>query len=142
VQWRGDSKHEEIHIEIILELVLTTTGELLLQLVVEILFEFGFDSMGESLRRRRRAHPALALGGAALMGALVGLVTSLVWPTRLFQPGPLPGASLLISPLVTGLVMDRYGRWRKGKGSYLATFWGGALFAFGMALVRFVWVGI
>ena len=98
--------------------------------------------MGESLRRRRRAHPVVALVGAALMGGLLGLVTSLAWPARLFPSAPLPGASLLLSPLVTGLVMDRYGRWRKGKGSYLSTFWGGALFAFGMALVRFVWVGL
>ena len=35
--------------------------------------------------------------------------------------------------------MDRYGEWREGRGtsrSYIATFWGGALFAFGMALVH------
>jgi hypothetical protein len=39
--------------------------------------------------------------------------------------------------------MDRYGHWRESRGvepSYSATFWGGAVFAFGMALVRFVLV--
>jgi len=40
--------------------------------------------------------------------------------------------------------MDRYGQWREDRGqsrSYIDTFWGGALFAFTMALVRFVWAG-
>jgi hypothetical protein len=125
-----------------LELLLSGIWELILQIGAEALIELGLESMGESAQRRRRANPVFALVGAAVMGGLVGLVTSLVWPTRFFQPGPLPGASLLLSPLVTGLLMHQYGQWRKGKGSYLATFWGGALFAFGMALVRFVWVGL
>lgn len=116
--------------------------EIFLQITAESLVELGFESMGESLRRRRRAHPVIALVGAAMLGGIAGFVTSLVWPTRIFQPGPVPGASLLLSPLASGLIMDRYGRWRGEKASYLATFWGGALFAFGMALMRFVWVAL
>jgi hypothetical protein len=37
--------------------------------------------------------------------------------------------------------MDRWGEWRESRGterSFVATFWGGALFAFAMALVRFL----
>jgi len=116
--------------------------EFLLQIAVELLFELGLESAGESLRRRRRADPVIALLGATLLGGAAGLVTSLIWPTRFFEPGPLPGVSVFISPLVTGLTMHHYGRWRKGKGSYLATFWGGALFAFGMTSVRFIWVAM
>ena len=40
--------------------------------------------------------------------------------------------------------MDRYGRWRESRDaepSYTATFLGGALFAFGMALARFLLIG-
>ena len=50
---------------------------------------------------------------------------------------------LLEGLLQSGLVMQRYGQWREardGSQSFIATFWGGALFAFGMALVRFLWV--
>jgi len=39
--------------------------------------------------------------------------------------------------------MEQYGQWREengGERSFIATFWGGALFAFSMALVRFLWV--
>ncbi len=79
-----------------------------------------------------------------LLGGALGALTRMIWPTRIFQPGPVRGASLLLSPLVTGAIMDRYGEWVEARGgtrSFIATFWGGALFAFGMALVRFVWVG-
>ncbi|MCI0567198.1 MAG: hypothetical protein L0Z52_03285 [Acidobacteria bacterium] len=127
-----------------MELVLTMLWEIFLQIVAEVLIEFGFSSIGESLRQRSRAHPVVAGIGVALLGGLAGALTSLIWPTRIFPSGPLRGASLLLSPLITGVVMDRYGQWREGSGvarSYVATFWGGALFAFSMALVRFVWVG-
>lgn len=122
--------------------MLPAIWEILLQIVVEVLFELGFESIGESMRRRRRAHPVVALVGAVLFGGVAGLATSLLWPARIIKTAPVPGASLLLSPLLTGLVMDQYGRWRKDEGSYLATFWGGAFFAFGMALVRFLWVGL
>jgi hypothetical protein len=125
--------------------VFSVIWEVFLQIALEILAELGFASIRDSLRRRRRAHPVVALVGAVLFGGVAGLVTSLIWPTRFLRPGPLPGASLLLSPLVTGLVMYHLGRWRERRGaepSYLATFWGGALFAFAMALVRFTWVGM
>ena len=80
--------------------------------------------------------------GIVLMGGLCGLVTSVIWPTRFFEP-LLPGASLLVSPLLSGFVMEGVGRWKVRRGwsrSYLATYWGGALFAFAMASVRFLWV--
>lgn len=78
------------------------------------------------------------------MGGLMGALTLFIWPTRIVQPSPVRGVSLLLSPLVTGALMDRYGEWVEGRGgtrSYVATFWGGALFSFGMALVRFLWIG-
>ena len=43
--------------------------------------------------------------------------------------------------MVNGVVADALGDWRERRGrprSYLATFWGGALFAFGMAGARFL----
>ena len=83
--------------------------------------------------------------GIAVLGGLAGLITSFLLPARILEPGPVQGASLFLSPLIAGLLMDRYGQWREGRGlarSYVSTFWGGALFAFSMALVRFVLVGV
>ena len=117
--------------------------EFLLQIFAQILIEFGFGSMTDAARQRSRSHPALAIFGVLLLGGLVGVVTSLVLPTRIFPASPMRGASLLLSPLAAGAMMSAYGRWKERRGSersFLASFWGGALFAFSMALVRFVWV--
>lgn len=141
---RQSTPKQESRIEIIFELVLTTIGEIVIQLVAEILIELGYGSIGASLRSRSKAHPAMAAVGVVLLGGLAGVLSSLIWPTLILRPGPVPGMSLLISPLINGLVMDRYGEWRERHGrerSFVATFWGGALFAFSMALVRFLWVG-
>ena len=118
--------------------------ELFLQAIGEALIEGGFHAAGQSFRQRTRAHPVVAGVGVILMGAVTGVITSLVWPTRILQPGPVRGLSLIVSPILNGIVMERYGQWREDRGgsrSYIATFWGGALFAFSMALVRFLWVG-
>jgi cytochrome c biogenesis protein CcdA len=115
-----------------------------LQIVGEVLLELGFGAAGQSFRERTRADPVAAGIGVVLMGAVAGVIASLAWPRRILQPGPVRGLSLIASPIVTGIVMERYGQWREDSlrsRSYLATFWGGALFAFSMALVRFVWVG-
>lgn len=78
-----------------------------------------------------------------MFGAAIGWVTTLVLPGRVILSGGLPGSSLILSPVLSGMLMDAYGRWRASRGatrSKIATFWGGALFAFGMALVRFLLV--
>ena len=115
-----------------------------MQLTLELLLELGFHSAGESFGRRSRSHPVVAGIGIAVLGGVAGVLTSLVLPTRIIQQSFVPGASLLLSPIVTGILMEAYGRWRTRRGghpSYVATFWGGALFAFTMALVRFLLVG-
>ena len=51
-----------------MELVLTALWEIFLQIVGEMLIEFGFGSVGESFRRRSRAHPVVAGVGVVLLG--------------------------------------------------------------------------
>jgi hypothetical protein len=115
-----------------------------LQLTGELLLELGFHAAGEAFVRRVRAHRLMAAIGIAVLGGVAGLVTSLAVPSRIIQLRPVPGMSLILSPIVTGILMEAYGRWRTSRGgypSYVATFWGGALFAFVMALVRYLTVG-
>jgi hypothetical protein len=112
--------------------------EIFLQGVGQFFVELGVYAFQE----RRRLHPAVSAVGLVLTGGVCGVVTSAIWPTRVFEP-VLPGASLLVSPLVSGFVMEHFGRWRERRGqtrSHFATYWGGALFAFAMASVRFLWV--
>ncbi len=63
-------------------------------------------------------------------------------PHRLFRSGHMfPGISLFIAPILTGFTMHRIGQQLRNLGrepSKLATFYGGAIFAFAMALTRFV----
>lgn len=71
-----------------------------------------------------------------------GLVTW-VLPTRLLGTPAVPGASLVVSPLLNGALMHYYGAWKTragGRPSFAATFWGGAAFALGFAVVRLLLV--
>ena len=118
--------------------------EVLLQLGGEAVIEGAWRLLGEPFRQRGRAHPVVAGIGLVLIGGAMGWILWLAVPARLVTSGGIPGASLVLSPMLAGLVMHYYGRWRESRGaavSYTATFWGGALFAFGMASARFLLVG-
>lgn len=115
------------------------------QVIFEFLAELGWRSLGEGFRSRKRTHPVAAAAALGLTGALLGGITALVLPNRIFGFRGIPGATLVLSPLLTGSVMEAYGRWcdRHGRDrSSFGTFWGGAIFAFGMAAIRFYLVGV
>ncbi len=76
-----------------------------------------------------------------VLGAVAGGLATWLLPLRLLGAPAIPGASLVVSPFLNGLLMHSYGLWqarRNGRESLAASFWGGAAFAFGFALVRFV----
>ncbi len=101
-------------------------------------------AIGATFGRTDRQHPVAAGVGLFLMGAALGGLSCAVWPYQVAANGPFPGVSLIVSPLVNGLALEAIGRWRDRRRkprSYLSTFWGGALFAFGMAGVRFWLLG-
>lgn len=129
--------------EILAELVVQALWlllELVVDLVVEILLEVGLTVVKETLGRSNR-RPFTAAVGYFVLGAVVGALSTAVWPGRVTRRGLLPGFSLLAAPLALGGVMEAWGRWRRDRGhgtTNLATFYGGAAFAFGVALVRFV----
>jgi hypothetical protein len=120
-------------IDLLLELLLSG----LFDLVAELLFR----GAGATRGRRARTHPLLAAIALLLVGGAAGGVVTWLLPTRLLGTPALPGASLVVSPLLNGVLMHYYGAWRSREGtqtSFAATFWGGAVFALGFALVRFV----
>ena len=126
----------EFLLEFAIELIFYGGGELLVEGVARI--------FGAPFGRRGRHHPIVAGIGLLLIGAVLGEVSYWVWPYRLVASGPYPGISLLISPVVNGLLTHALGTWRENHDrprTYLSTFWGGALFAFGMAGVRFWLMG-
>jgi hypothetical protein len=124
-------------------------GVLLLQMLFEVLgpglLELLWELAASSYKAtygRRNHNRFVAAVGYCLVGATLGGVSLLIWPKRLFGPGRIPGLSLLVSPVGGGVTMQAWGVYRRSRGhvtTNLATFLGGAAFAFGTALVRFLW---
>jgi hypothetical protein len=108
-----------------------------------VLLELLYQGFGTSRDARGRVHPVFGGVGVLVFGGLAGWLTAWVFPGHLFGAPVLPGASLVLSPILNGALMYYFGAWRAQHlqgNSFIATFWGGALFAFGFAVVRFVLV--
>jgi len=133
-------------LELLLEGILALVAELLTESVTtpaetySILREAGGEG---SVPRPSR--PVVVGAGCFIMGAAIGLVWSLDFPQRLTTPAHvIPGANIPLAVLAAGLTMYWYGNWRRKHGGHpsgLATFQGGALFGYGLALARFLMVG-
>lgn len=124
-----------------MELIFELVAEIILQFIGEVLFQLGFHAVAAPLRDRERAHPVVAGIGGALIGAAFGGLTLLIFPDRILGDRGAPGAGLIVAPVVNGIVMEWYGRRRSRRfesRSHLLTWWGGAIFAFAMVLVRFL----
>jgi hypothetical protein len=109
--------------------------------VFEIAAGLGWESLKEPLRPERQTSPFLRAIGSFLLGLVGGVLSVVVLNWRLAPQSPLPGISLVLSPLCTGIAMHAIGEWwgDRRRRPALFSFWAGAAFAFGMALVRFVY---
>ena len=128
--------------ELIFELIFEVLAEVVLQIVAEGLFELGLYSLSEALNRKRRRNPILASIGYLLWGGIIGVVTVFIFPTLMIKNATLRILNLIISPVMAGLAMSAIGSWRKRKGQDLLridSFLYGALFAFGLAIVRYLY---
>lgn len=121
-------------------------AELLFEIVGELLIEILTEGGAQVGARRLGTRPQVANAAIVLallfVGGLAGYISALVLPTRLTSERPLlPGLSLVLAPMAGGVVMALLGRFLRERGrtpTPLATWWGGATFAFAYALVRFV----
>jgi hypothetical protein len=123
-------------------------GVFLLQLIIEFLGQGLLEVLWELASStykvtygRPNHHPAIAASGYCFVGAALGGLSLLVRPDRVVPTGPIRGLSLVLSPLVAGVAMHAWGTYRRARGhvtTNLATFLGGASFALGTALVRFL----
>ena len=127
--------------EIIFEILFEVVFEFILQVFGELLFEVGLRSVSEPFKDRETRNPVLAFIGYALAGAVVGALSLSVIPRPLFRTAGFHGVSLIVSPLLAGAAMSGLGWLRRRQGKRLLrldSFVYGAIFAFGMALVRFL----
>jgi hypothetical protein len=131
-------------------------GDLLLELLAalleiagEFLLQIAFELVAEALTgvivRRKHSGAAASVIGPVGIGVIAGLLSAWLFPHRLIATRVvIPGASLLLAPLATGYAMHLLGDRLRRLGRYpsnLATFRGGALCAFSIALIR-LWLVI
>ena len=80
--------------------------------------------------------------GYLLLGMLIGRLSLSVLPHPIFHHSPVPGLSVMVSPVVAGLLTASAGakRWRWEKEpAAIESFSYGFFFAFGVAVIRFLW---
>ena len=127
--------------EFIAELLLQVILEFLLPLLGELFIEVGLRSLGEPFVNREARNPVLAGIGYSLLGLILGGLSLLVFPDSFVRSERFHGINLLITPVLGGLGMSALGWLRRRQGQTLLrldSFIYGFLFAFMMALVRFV----
>jgi len=121
------------------EFALELLFEILIPAVIEVLADIGE-------HQKRPLRPTFPWVWILFAGSVAGAASALVWPHRVFRERPiLPGLSLLLAPALASRVMGSIGarlRNRDITPTPLATARGGALFAFAMALARFLMVGL
>lgn len=126
--------------EFIAEIIIQFLGELLLQAFFELLVEFGLHSLADTVRKPR--HPFFSFVGFLLWGAIAGGVSLLIFPSSLIVNPGFRAINLVATPLVIAAIMMFIGKARDRKGQNLVgldRFGYAFIFAFTMALVRFVW---
>jgi hypothetical protein len=140
--------------------------ELVFEVLIQIVFEAGVDAasrahlpgkdsaaVSRAHRRFRpvpflrftlsRTNPPLTVLKFTLLGLALGFVSILILPHPLVHPSKFHGISLLISPVITGLIMGLIGRTVRRRGKtpvQIESFAYGLTFALAFALIRLLMV--
>jgi hypothetical protein len=128
---------------ILLESIAAAVGQVLFLFICA--FGLGEFSTLLNVDRTGENRRLLAFWGWFILGAIIGYGTFLLLPRGIFPSTSIPGFSLILVPLLTGLATMQWGKLRQQQGKIrltLASFWGGWSFAFGSTLVRFVFIHI
>jgi len=130
-------------IEAVLEVVLEVLGELLLQLFGEMLVQFGIRGVTKSLEYGSK-NTVAAIFGHVLLGAAIGAISLLAFPSHLVRDPTLRLVNAIASPLIAGVCMATIGGLlrRRGRATVrIESFGYGVAFAAAFALVRFAFAG-
>jgi hypothetical protein len=127
--------------------------EFVFEVLIQIIFEAGVDAASRAHRRFRfvpflrltlsRTNLPFTILKFTLLGFVFSFVSVLVLPHPLVHPSKFHGISLLISPVITGIIMSFIGRTVRRRGKtpvQIESFAYGFTFAFAFALIRFLMV--
>ena len=126
--------------EFIFEILLQFLRELFIQAMFEVLFELGFHSLADTLKRPK--NPILLSLGFVLWGATAGGISLLMFPTSPIASPLLRQVNLVATPIVAGVLMTAIGRMRSKRLQNLVRldqFGYAFIFALAKSLVRFIW---
>lgn len=115
--------------------------DVLLQLIAEQMVALIVRSLKNVVEESRAIHPILAGFGYLILGVGCGSVSIFLFPHPFVHRSRIHGISVLISPVITGLIMAQAGLIRRRKDMNavrIESFWYGYAFALGMAFVRFL----
>jgi hypothetical protein len=121
------------------------------EILAEVFFQVAIEAIVGLITRSIRnlfsetsaVSPILAAMGYLLLGLFAGILSVLLFPHRLVPPSRIHGMSLVVSPVITGLIMSQVGALlrRKGKRAVpIESFVYGFTFALGVAIIRFAFL--
>lgn len=125
----------------LLSAVLELICEILLQAIFEACIAFVIRLLDKAFSRSSPANPLMAFVGYFALGLTAGATSLLFFAHPIFHGSRFHGISLAVAPLATGLVMSQIGAFirKRGRPSLrIESFTYGFAFAFGMAVIRFV----
>lgn len=124
----------------VFEIIFQLLGELLLQVTFEAMVELGLHSLSGTLRKPKG--PVSSTIGFALWGAIAGGISLLILPASPIAQSWLRKINLVATPVVVASFMSMTGRFRSRRKQTLVRldrFGYAFVFAFTMALIRYVW---
>jgi hypothetical protein len=121
--------------------LLWVVSEVLFEGIAEGLMDLVFRGIARFFDGTDLENPTVAAIVYMLLGSFVGGLSLILFPHPIVHPSRLHGISLVIAPVLTGLLMSGVGSMLRSRGKkviQLESFGYGFTFAFGMALVRFL----
>src|SRR5258708_35962769 len=118
-------------------------AEVFLEVALEAIVATIFRSIRNLVAESNAISPVLATAVYLLLGTGFGVLSMFLLPHALIHRSRFHGVSLVVSPVLTGLVMSQVGLVlrRKGKDSVqIESFGYGFTFALGVAIIRFFFV--
>src|SRR6266481_2836895 len=89
----------------VLDIFFDFFAEIFLQLVVQVFFDFVIRILLELFGEKRIKNAVIAVLVYGALGALFGGLSLVFFPHPIVHPSRYHGISLLVSPVITGLVM-------------------------------------
>jgi hypothetical protein len=91
-------------VEVIFEIIFGFIGELALELVVEVLVEFGFHDTAERVSDSFRSRTFVGLA-YTVFGAILGFLSLYIFPKVAFDSVVIPTLYFLVSPIIAGFLL-------------------------------------